>query len=156
MSINATLIGQMIVFALLIWFTMRFVWPIILTAMEERETKIADGLAAAEKGVHDLELAEERASEILKGGKAKSQEYIAQAQQRANEVVEEAKGTARLEGERIINSARAEIEQERQTAKDELKEQVAKLAIAGAEQVLMREVDAAAHKEVLDKLSAQL
>lgn len=156
MNFNATLIGQMFAFAVFVWFCMKFVWPFVIKALEERKKTIADGLAAAEKGQHELELAEHRATEILKEGKEKSQEYINQAQKRADEIVEEAKENAKVEGDRIISAARAEIDQERQQVKEELRQQVAVLAIAGAEQILAREVDEKAHKEVLDKISATL
>ncbi len=156
MNFNATLIGQTIAFAVFVYFCMKYVWPPIIKALEERQSKIADGLAAAEKGRHELELAEKRAKEVLREGKEKSQEFIVQAQKRADEVVEASKDTAKVEGERILIAARAEIEQERQQAREELRQQVAQLAIAGAEQVLMREVDVAAHSEVLDKLGSQL
>ena len=156
MNFNATLIGQMIAFAVFVWFCMKFVWPFVIKALEERKKTIADGLAAAEKGQHELELAEHRATEILKEGKDKSQEYINQAQKRADEIVEEAKDNAKVEGDRIIAAAHAEIDQERQQVKEELRQQVATLAIAGAEQILAREVDEKAHKEVLDKISATL
>ncbi len=156
MSINATLLGQMMVFAILIWFTMKFVWPLLLQAMQERETKIADGLAAAEKGKHELELAETRAKEVLRHGKDKAAEVLANAHKRADEIVEEAKLKGRGEGARIVEAARLQVEQEVQQAREQLRGEVAKLAIAGAEQILMREVDSAVHREVLDKLSARL
>ena len=156
MNFNATLIGQMIAFAIFVWFCMKFVWPYIIQAMEDRKTRIADGLAAAEKGVHDLELAEKRATEILHEGKEQSQVLIAQAQKRHDEIVEEAKDNARIEGDRILAAARAEIDQERQQAKVELRQEVARLAILGAEQILMREVDQNTHKEILDRVSAGL
>lgn len=156
MNIDATLLAQMIVFALLVWFTMSFVWPMLLKAMQERETRIADGLAAAEKGRHDLELAETKAKELLHEGREKAQEYIVQAQKRADEIVEEAKETARQEGERIRNAARAEIDTEINQARERLRVEVATLAVTGAEQILMREVDASTHKQMLEKLSASL
>lgn len=156
MNFNATLIGQMIAFAIFVWFCMKFVWPYIIQAMEDRKTRIADGLAAAEKGVHDLELAEKRATEILHEGKEQSQVLITQAQKRHDEIVDEAKDNARIEGDRILAAARAEIDQERQQAKVELRHEVAQLAVLGAEQILMREVDQAAHKEILDRISTGL
>jgi len=156
MNFNATLIGQMIAFAIFVWFCKKFVWPHIIQAMEDRKTRIADGLAAAEKGVHDLELAEKRATEILHQGKEQSQVLIAQATKRHDEIVDEAKDNARIEGDRILAAARAEIDQERQQAKVELRQQVARLAVQGAEQILMREVDQAAHKEMLDRISTSL
>jgi len=151
-SINATLLGQMITFAVLVWFTMKYVWPLLIQAMEERQAKIAEGLAAADKGRHELELAESKAKSLLKDGKQHAAEIIAHAQKRAEEIIEEAKGNARVEGERILESARAQVTQEVQQAKDKLQQEVAKLALAGAEQVLMREVDAQAHKDILGKL----
>jgi len=156
MNFNATVIGQMIAFAVFVWFCMKFIWPFIIQALEERKKTIADGLAAAEKGQHELEMAEKRAIEILKEGKEKSQDFINQAQKRADEIVDEAKDNAKDEGERIIVAAHAEIDQERQQVREELRQQVAALAVAGAEQILEREVDQKAHKEVLDKISATL
>jgi len=156
MNFNATVIGQMIAFAVFVWFCMKFIWPFIIQALEERKKTIADGLAAAEKGQHELEMAEKRAIEILKEGKEKSQDFINQAQNRADEIVDEAKGNAKDEGDRIIAAAHTEIDQERQQVREELRQQVAVLAVAGAEQILEREVDQKAHKEVLDKISATL
>lgn len=156
MDINATLLGQAITFAILVWFTMRFVWPPLTQAMEDRAKKIADGLAAAEKGRHDLELAENRAKVVLREGHQKGQEAVAHAQKRADEMVEEAKANARVEAERIIASAHDQIAQEIQQARESLQGEVARLALAGAEQVLMREVDAVAHKAFLDKLAVRL
>jgi len=155
-DINATLFGQAITFAILVWFTMRFVWPPLMQAMEERAKRIADGLAAGEKGRHDLELAGTRAKAILCEGKQQAQEAITHAQKRADEIVEEAKANARMEGERIVAAARDQITQETQQAKEQLQREVARLALVGAEQVLMREVDANAHRDVLDKLAARL
>lgn len=156
MSINATLLGQMVVFALLIWFTMNYVWPVLLKAMEERETRIADGLAAGEKGKHELELAENKATEILKGGKEQVVDILSQAHKRADEIVDEAKQQAQEEGQRIVTAARAQIDQEISQAREGLRTEVSKLALVGVEQILMREVDANAHRDVLDKLTAQL
>ena len=156
MSINATLLAQMIVFALLVWFTMKFVWPILLQAMQDRETRIAEGLAAAEKATHDLELAEKRAAELMREGKDKAQEYIVQAQKRADEIVEEAKEIARAEGERLKLAARADIQTELNQVRESLRTQVVTLALAGAEQILAREVDAKTHRQMLDKLSSSL
>jgi len=155
-SINATLLAQMVVFALLVWFTMKFVWPLLQAAMHERESRIADGLAAAERGKHDLELAEKRSAELLREGKDKAQELIGQAQKRANEIVDEAKGTARGEAETIIELARSQIDQERTEAREGLRKDVATLAVAGAAQILQREVDASTHSAALEKLAAQL
>ena len=156
MNINATLLGQMITFAVFVWFTMRFVWPLLMQAIEERQAKIADGLAAAEKGRHELELAEVRAKELLRERKQQAAEIIAHAQKRANEIIEEAKISARTESERILGSAHAQISQDLQEARDKLQREVGQLAIAAAEQILMREVDAEAHQDLVNKLSVQL
>ncbi len=156
MNINLTLIGQMVAFIIFVWITKKYVWVPIIAALDERKTRIADGLASAEKGKHELELAEHRAVETLKEGKDKAQEFISQAQKRANEIIEEAKNKARDEGDKLLVAAKAQIEQEINQAREGLRQEVATLAIAGAEQVLMREVDEATHKEVLEKLSARL
>ncbi len=156
MNFNATVIGQIFAFAVFWWFCTKFVWPVIIKALDDRKKTIADGLAAGEKGVHDLELAEQRAKEILHEGKQQSQGFITQAQKRADEIVDEAKDNARLEGERILVAARAEIDQERQQVKEDLRQEVAELAVAGAEQILIREVDRETHKKVLDQITAGL
>jgi len=156
MNMNLTLIGQAISFAIFVWFCLKYVWPPILKALEERETRIADGLAAAERGKHELELAAQRSAEAMREGKDKAQDFISQAQKRADEIVEAAKLTAREEAEKIKIAARAEIDQDRNRARDELRSRVAHLAIAGAEQILLREVDETAHRDVLDKLAASL
>lgn len=156
MNINATLIGQAITFAILVWFTMKFVWPPLMAAMEERAKRIADGLAQAERGKHELELAHKRASEVLHEAKSKASEIIAQSEKRASQVVEESKGTAKEEGERIIAAAQAEIQQEVYRAKEALRQQVADLAVAGAEKILRREIDAKAHANLLETIKAEL
>ncbi|MCP5201737.1 MAG: F0F1 ATP synthase subunit B [Gammaproteobacteria bacterium] len=156
MNMNLTLIGQAISFAIFVWFCLKYVWPPILKALEERETRIADGLAAAERGKHELELAEQRATDLMRDGKDKAQDFIVQAQKRADEIVEAAKQAAREEADRIKAAKMAEIEQERNQARDELRAQVARLAVAGAEQILLREIDENAHRDVLDKLAANL
>lgn len=156
MNMNLTLLGQAISFAIFVWFCVKYVWPPIIKALEERETRIADGLAAGERGKHELELAERRSVDLLREGKDKAQDFITQAQKRADEIVEAAKQTAREEADRIKVAAAAEIEQNKNRARDELRGQVARLALAGAEQILMREVDEKAHRDVLDKLAANL
>ncbi len=156
MSINATLIGQMITFTLLVWFTMQYVWPPLIEALEERKKKIAEGLAAAEKGQEDIKLAEEKAKQYLRDAKAESANIIALAQKRANEVVEESKDNAKVEGEKIIESAKAQIEQEMQQAKENLRKEVSSLALKAAEQILQQEVDKAKHKDIISKVSEQL
>jgi F-type H+-transporting ATPase subunit b len=142
MNMNLTLLGQAISFAIFVWFCVKYVWPPILKALEDRESRIADGLAAGERGRRE--------------GREKAQEFVAQAQRRADEIVEAAKGAAREEAERIKQMAQAEIEQNRNRARDELRGQVARLALVGAEQVLMREVDEQKHRDVLDRLAANL
>jgi F-type H+-transporting ATPase subunit b len=155
-NINATLLGQAITFAILIWFTMKFVWPPLMAAMAERAKTIADGLAAAERGKHDLELAEKRAAEILRQGKEKASEIIAASEKRASEIVEEAKAHAKAEGDRILVAAKADIEQEVFRAKEQLRTQVSAVALAGAGKILGREIDAKAHNDLLDKLVAEI
>ncbi len=156
MNINLTLIGQSVTFVFFVWFCMKFVWPPIMAALDERRKKIADGLAAAERGVHEQELAEKRAAEVLYEAKLQAQEIIGQSQKRGSEIVEESKQQAREEGERLLTAARAEIEQEVNRAREELRGQVASLAIAGASKVLRREVDAAANEDLLKDLVSQL
>jgi F-type H+-transporting ATPase subunit b len=155
-NINATLLGQAITFAILIWFTMKFVWPPLMAAMAERAKTIADGLAAAERGKHDLELAEKRAAEILRQGKEKASEIIAASEKRATEIVEEAKTQAKAEGDRILVAAKADIDQEVFRAREQLRTQVSAVALAGAGKILGREIDAKAHNELLDKLVAEI
>jgi F-type H+-transporting ATPase subunit b len=156
MNINATLIGQAISFIFFVWFCMKFVWPPIMSALEERRKKIADGLAAAERGKHEQELAEQRAKEVIGEAKQEASNIIAQAQKRASEIVEEAKDTARTEGERIVASANAEIEQEVNRAKEHLRGQVVSIAVAGAGKVLSREIDEKAHDDLLKDLVSQI
>jgi F-type H+-transporting ATPase subunit b len=156
MNINATLIGQAISFIFFVWFCMKFVWPPIMAALEERKKKIADGLAAAERGKHEQELAEQRAKEVISEAKQEASNIIAQAQKRASEIVEEAKETARTEGERIVSAANAEIEQEVNRAKEHLRGQVVSIAVAGAGKVLNREIDDKAHDDLLKDLVSQI
>jgi F-type H+-transporting ATPase subunit b len=155
-SINATLIGQMITFALLVWFTMKYVWPPLIKALEERKKKIADGLAAAEKGQHEMELAAKKATGVIKEAKDKAADIVGAAQHRANELVEERKITAKQEGERIIAAAHSEIEREIHQAKLQLSTQLAGLVISATEQILKQEVDQKRHKSIIDGLSKQL
>lgn len=156
MNINLTLLAQAVSFAILIWFTVKFVWPPLLTAVETRQKTIADGLAAAERGKHDLELASKRAAQELHAAKEKASEIIAQAEKRATEIIEEAKGNAKIEGDRIITGAKAEIEQEVNRAKEGLRQQVSELAITGAEKILRREIDAKAHADMLSAIAKEL
>lgn len=156
MNVTATLFGQMLTFAVLVWFVMKFLWNPILNLMEERKKKIADGLAAGERGVREQELAEKRARAILLEAKEQSKDVIGQAHRRADEIVEEAKDEARAEGQRLIHAARAEIDHQANQAREHLRKEVVVLALSGAEQVLLREVDSKAHADVLHKLAAQL
>jgi len=156
MNINLTLIGQVISLFVFVWFCMKYVWPPIIQALEEREKRIADGLAAAEEGQNKLTEAEQRLSDLVDEGKQQAAEIIAQAQKRGDEIVEDAKTAAKSEGGRLLEAARSEIDQERMQAKDQLKREVAVLALAGAEQILMREVDQNVHNEVLARISADL
>jgi F-type H+-transporting ATPase subunit b len=156
MNINMTLIGQSITFAIFVWFCMKFVWPPIVSALEARRKQIADGLAAADRGKHELELAAKRASETLHDAKLKASDIIAQAEKRAMQIVEEAKGTAKEEGDRMITSAKAEIEQESHRAREALRGEVAALVVAGAGKVLRREVNAQAHADLLEAIKNEL
>jgi F-type H+-transporting ATPase subunit b len=156
MNFNATLIGQSIAFFVFVWFCMKFIWPPIMQALNDRKTKIADGLAAAERGLKERELAENHAKEVLVEAKRQAAEIISQAQKRGNEIVEEAKGQARDEGQRLLEAARSEIGQEMSRARDELRGQVVQLAVVGARKVLEKEVNAADHERLLKDVAAQL
>ena len=156
MNINATLLGQTIMFAMFVWFCMKFVWPPIMAALEARKKQIADGLAAAERGKHDLELAAHRSADIIREAKSKAAEIIAQSDKRASEIVEAAKDQAHLESERIVSVAKAEIEQEVFRAKEQLRMQVSAVALAGSGKILGREIDAKAHNDLLEKLVAEI
>jgi F-type H+-transporting ATPase subunit b len=156
MNINATLIGQAIAFLIFIGFCMKYVWPPIIQALDERKKKIADGLAAAERGKHEQELAEKRAQQVIHEAKEQANEILSQAQRRGNEIVDESKDTARIEGDRILNSAKAEIEQEANRARDELKSQVAGVALAGAAKIIGREIDDKAHTDLLNELVSRI
>ena len=156
MNINMTLIGQSITFAIFVWFCMKFVWPPIVSALEARKKLIADGLAAADRGKHELELAAKRASETMHEAKLKASDIIAQAEKRAMQIVEEAKDAAKDEGDRMIASAKAEIEQESHRAREALRGEVAALVVAGAGKVLRREVNAQAHADLLDAIKNEL
>lgn len=156
MNINATLIGQSIAFLLFVWFCMKFVWPPITGALAERKKKIAEGLEAAERGMQSQELAQEQVQSQLTEAKQQASEIINLAQKRANEIVEEAKGTAVQEGARIKTAAYSDIEKEINKAKEQLRAQVSALAVAGAEKVLNKEINADTHRVVLDELAAQI
>jgi len=155
-SINATLIVQMIVFAILVWFTMRFVWPPITAALDERAKKIADGLSAADKAKADLAAANKRVESELSKAREDAAKRVADAERAAQQMIEEAKGRASEEASKIIAAARAEAEQESVKAREALREQVAGLAVKGAEQILRREVNASVHAELLGRLKTEL
>ena len=156
MNINATLFGQMIGFALFVWLTMKYIWPPLKAAMDERQKTNADGLAAAEEGSKAKERAQTQVEEELKAARSQAAEIINKAEKRASEIVEEAKSDGREEGERMITLAQAEMEQQLHQAREQLRGEVVTLALAGASQVLEREVDAKAHSASLDKLAAEL
>ena len=156
MNINLTLIGQVIAFFGFVWFCMKFVWPPIVNAMQEREKKIADGLAAADRANHDLELAKEKAVERLREAKTEAAGIVESANKRASQIVEEAKSAATVEAERVKASAQAEIEQETNRAREQLRGQVASLSLAGAEKILGKTIDREAHAELVDKLASEL
>jgi len=155
-DINMTLIGQSIAMLVFVWFCMKFIWPPIMQAIEERQTQIADGLAAAERGQHSLEKAEAKAEEIIQEARQQASGILDQAHARANEIVAEGKADGVRERERQLAAARAELEQETNRAREELRGQVSAIAVASAEKILRREIDARAHEEILSKLSAEL
>jgi F-type H+-transporting ATPase subunit b len=156
MNINLTLFAQAVSFALFIWFTVKFVWPPLLRAMETRQKTIADGLAAAERGKNELELAGKRSAELLRDAKHQGSDIVAQAEKRAAQIIEDAKAAAKVEGDRLIAGAKAQIEQEVFQAREALRQKVAGLVVAGAEKILEREVDAKAHADLLGALEKQL
>lgn len=156
MNIGLTLILQLVSFAVFVWFTMKFVWPPLVKAMDERKAKIADGLAAAERGAHEQELAQERAKETLHDAKAQAAEIKANAEKQAAMIVEEAKTKAQEEGARQLAAAQAEIEQESNKAREQLRSKVAELAVAGAEKILRKEIDADAHKDIVEAVANQI
>jgi len=156
MNFNATLIGQTITFIIFVWFCMKYIWPPLMAALEERNARISEGLAAAQRGQQDLEDAQVKVSESLNDAKAQAQEIINQAQKRANEIVDEAKDGAREEADKIKLAANADIEQQVTAAREQLRKEVSVIALAGAEQILKREVDAKVHADVLDELVAQI
>ncbi len=156
MNINLTLIGQTITFFIFVWFCMKFVWPPLINVLQERKEKIAEGLAAADRGKHEQELAEQRVVEKLKEAKVQAAEILSKAERRAGEIVDEAKTTAVEESDRIKVSAQADIDQEINRAKESLRKDVSGIALAGAEKILGREINADAHSAVLDDLVAQI
>lgn len=156
MNINLTLFAQALTFAAFIWFTVRFIWPHLLRAIESRQKDIADGLAAGEQGRRSLEISTRQADEAIQQARGRSAEILSQAEKRAAQMIEEAKLAAREEGAREKTAAKAEIAQEVTRAREQLRAQVAALAVAGAEKILRREVDAKAHAELLEGIKRQL
>ena len=156
MNLNATLFAQLIVFGILVWFTMRFVWPPIVKALDERAEKVAEGLAAAERGKSDFEQAEKRVAEILAEGRTQVTDMVTNAEKRAAQIVEEAKEQAAGEAARIMAQAKADVAQEANRAREALREQVAVLAVKGAESILRSEVDASRHAQMLANLKQEL
>ena len=156
MNINATLLGQTISFLLFVWFCKKFVWPMMMGPIMERQAKIADGLAAAEKGLKDQEMAAENVEQAIKQAKTEAAEIVAHAKARDTQMIEEAKAKASEEAGRVIAGAQAEIDQEVNRAKDSLRKQVSDLAVAGASKILGKEVDANTHKAALKELIEQI
>ena len=156
MNINLTLFGQTIAFAIFVWFCMKFVWPPLTLAMQERQKKIAEGLDAAGRAERDLQLAQERAAQMLRETKEQAAEILDRANKTANAIVEEAKAQARSEGEKLIVGAKAEIDLEVNRAKEQLRAQVAALAVTGAEKILRKEINASAHADMLVALKQDL
>ena len=156
MDINLTLVVQMLVFGAFVWFTMKFVWPPLSKALEERQEKIADGLAAAERGRRELELAQHRVKDDMKQAKVQASDILEKANRRAVQIIEEAKDDARQEAQKLAKIAEEQISQEVNRAKDTLRKQVAALAVAGAEKILMREIDEQANRALLDNLIEEI
>ena len=156
MNINFTLIAQAITFAIFIWFTVKFVWPPLLNAIEKRQKEIADGLAAANEGKMSLEVASKKNAEALEQTKQKGSEILGQAEKRAAQIIDDAKVTANTEAERIKSSSKSEIEQEINRPKEDLRGQISNLAIAGAEKILEKEIDQKTHADMLTKLAKDL
>jgi len=155
-NLNATLLVQTFTFLVFAWFTMKFVWPPIMKAIDERRQKIADGLAAAERGKHDIEIAQKEATKIIRDAREQAAEIVEKANRKHAEIVDAAAGDARKEAERIITSAKADVDQQVQQAKEALRGQVAALAVAGAEKILVRSIDAKAHADLVNQLAQEL
>ena len=156
MNLNATLFAQMIVFLILAWFTMKFVWPPLIKAIDERSKKIADGLSAAEKGQEELAAAHLRVEQELAQARTDGQQRIGEAEKRAQAVADEIKANAHAEAVRIVAQAKADADQQIVKARETLRGEVAALAVKGAEQILKREVDQTAHAELLTQLKAEI
>ena len=156
MDINLTLIGQSIAMLVFVWFCMKYIWPPLMAALEERQTEIADGLAAAERGRQSLDKAKADADEVIDEARKQAIKILDQAHARANEIVAEGKAAGAKERERQLAAATAEVEQETIRARQELRGQVSAIAVASAEKILRREIDAKAHEDILSKLAAEL
>jgi F-type H+-transporting ATPase subunit b len=156
LDINLTLIGQSIAMLVFVWFCMKFIWPPVMKAIEERQTQIADGLAAAERGQQSLDRAKAESGQIVDEARKQATSILDQAHARANEIITDGKKAGAKERERQLVAAAAEIEQEANRVREELRGQVSAIAVASAEKILMREIDAKAHEDILSKLAAQL
>jgi F-type H+-transporting ATPase subunit b len=156
MNINATIIGQAIVFLILIWFSVKFIWPPLLKAIEDRQKKIADGLAAAERGQKELHQASGDAQAIVDEAREKALKIVDQANRRSSEIIEDARSTAISEGQRLVGDARQEVALEQARARDALRKDVATLAVAGASRLLEREIDPKAHADLIEKLAREI
>ncbi len=156
MNLNLTMAFQVLFFVIFVWFTKKFVWTPIIGALNERKTQIADGLAAAEKGQQAEQEGRNQAEQVIAEAKNQASEIIGKAEKHGSELVDDAKSNAREEGERIMTAARAEIDTELNKAKESLRSQVSALVVAGAQQILKKEVDAKAHADILDDLAAKL
>jgi F-type H+-transporting ATPase subunit b len=154
MNLNATILAQMIIFAMVVWVAMKFLWPQITESMQARQRRIAEGLAAGDRGQKELAAAETRVAEIVKGARERALAIEQQAHVRANEIVEAARQTALGEGQRLLESARAQVALETQKAREDLRRQVGALAVSGAEKIIGREINASTHAQLLDKLAA--
>ncbi|MCB1788208.1 MAG: F0F1 ATP synthase subunit B [Chromatiaceae bacterium] len=156
MNINLTLIAQLVSFAVFVWFTMKYVWPPLVKAMDERKSKIAEGLASAERGKHEQELAQKRAKDTLHDAKLQAAEIKSNAEKQAALIIEEARDKAKEEGARQLAAAQAEIEQATNKAREELRAKVAALAVQGAEKILRKEIDASAHSAIVETVANQI
>lgn len=156
MEFNATLLGQALTFAFLVWFTMKFVWPPLTNMMDERAKRIADGLSAAERGKQDLEAAEKRVADELRKARQQATEIVQASEKRAHQIVEDAADIARNESARIVADAQTEIDQEIMRTKEALRQQVSELVVAGAQQILRQEIDQAKHATLLASIKAEI
>lgn len=156
MDINITLIGEFITFAIFIWFTMKYIWPALMQAIEERQKKIADGLAAADQGKRDLDLAQQKSADLIQKAKAEASHIIENANGRAGRVFEEAKEAARQESQRLLDVARDDIENQKKQALRELEKTVGELSAAVAGKIIRREIDPKAHQDILEQVLSEI